>query len=84
MLLWHSYGNSPELTSLHSDILKMDIEFAEFESMEGLDEAFPAAEGYELPIGQLMIEIHFFNGMTAEGYLAWYDPIFSYLWHLLT
>ena len=67
------------LTYFYSDILKMDIEFAEFESMDGLSEAFPMAQGYDLPIGQLMIEIHLFNGTTAEKYLAWYDEIFLLL-----
>ncbi|KZL66192.1 hypothetical protein CI238_09975 [Colletotrichum incanum] len=58
------------------DILKMDIEFAEFEAMEGLHDDFPRTAG-ELPIGQLMIEIHFFNGMTSSGYLDWWERLES-------
>ena len=58
-----------------SDILKMDIEFAEFEAMDGLSRDFPAAEGFELPIGQLMVEIHFFEGMDSKGYLEWWERL---------
>ncbi|GJC84412.1 hypothetical protein ColLi_07250 [Colletotrichum liriopes] len=58
------------------DILKMDIEFAEFEAMQGLHDDFPMTAG-ELPIGQLMIEIHFFNGMTSSGYLDWWERLES-------
>ena len=58
-----------------SDILKMDIEFAEFEAMDGLSRDFPASEGKELPVGQLMIEIHFFNGLDAKGYLEWWERL---------
>jgi hypothetical protein len=55
-----------------SDILKMDIEFAEFDSMDGLSRDFPLAEGIDLPIGQLMIEIHLFNHkINAKKYLQW-------------
>ncbi|KAF9876945.1 hypothetical protein CkaCkLH20_05791 [Colletotrichum karsti] len=57
------------------DILKMDIEFAEFEAMDGLLTDFPQISGEELPIGQLMIEIHFFNGMTSAGYLDWWERL---------
>jgi hypothetical protein len=55
-----------------SDILKMDIEFAEFESMDGLSRDFPLADGMDLPIGQLMIEIHLFrHKIDAKTYLQW-------------
>ena len=50
----------------------MDIEFAEFEAMDGLLRDFPTTAGKELPIGQLMIEIHLFPGrVTAEEYIDW-------------
>lgn len=54
-----------------SDILKMDIEFAEFEVMNSLDRDFPLDKDLELPVGQIMIEIHLFNGLTAGQYLEW-------------
>lgn len=58
------------------DILKMDIEFAEFESMDGLRRDFPLPEGNELPIGQLMIEIHLFkNKISAKKYLQWWEAL---------
>ena len=41
--------------------------------MDGLMQDFPAEAGMELPIGQLMVEIHMFKGRkTAEEYLKWY------------
>lgn len=50
----------------------MDIEFAEFESMDALIRDFPAEAGMELPVGQLLVEIHLFAGrQTAKGYLDW-------------
>lgn len=50
----------------------MDIEFAEYESMDGLSRDFPIEQGMELPIGQLMIEIHLFVGqIDAKTYLNW-------------
>lgn len=55
------------------DILKMDIEFAEFEAMDGLNRDFPAEQGLEFPIGQFMVEAHFFNGLDAKTYLQWYE-----------
>lgn len=58
------------------DILKMDIEFAEFEAMDGLSDDFPASQGYELPIGQLMIEIHLFKGrIDSKAYLQWWERL---------
>ncbi|KAK1961950.1 hypothetical protein LY78DRAFT_275829 [Colletotrichum sublineola] len=58
------------------DILKMDIEFAEFEAMEALHKDFPITTG-ELPIGQLMVKIHIFNGLTAFQYLDWWERLES-------
>ncbi len=52
--------------------MKMDIEFAEYAALDALSQAFPAGTGQELPIGQLMIEIHLFPGrITAQEYLEW-------------
>lgn len=54
----------------------MDIEFAEFESMDGLSADFPAEAGFELPIGQLMIEIHLFAGkIDSKTYLQWWERL---------
>jgi hypothetical protein len=53
----------------------MDIEFAEFEAMDGFLSDFAESGGFDLPVGQVMIEIHFFNGQTAAGYLAWWERL---------
>ena len=64
----HDVANS----RINSDLLKMDIEFAEFESMDGLSRDFPAEAGLDLPIGQFLVEIHLFSGrQTSKGYLDW-------------
>lgn len=57
-----------------SDILKMDIEYAEFASLTSLDQAFPEDSGVELPIGQLMVELHLFGHeeMTGFNFLQWF------------
>lgn len=52
----------------------MDIEFAEFESMDSLT-AFSTAAGQQLPIGQYMVEVHMFNGQTSAGYLKWFENL---------
>ncbi len=61
------------------DLLKMDIEYAEFEAMDGFLRDFAAADGEqqppELPIGQLLVEIHFFHGMQADPYLQWWERL---------
>jgi hypothetical protein len=58
---------------LSSDFLKMDIEYSEFESMSSLAAAFPKSEGLDLPVGQLMVEIHLFgyNDINPESFLKW-------------
>jgi hypothetical protein len=54
----------------------MDIEFAEFESLDALSTDFPAEQGYDLPIGQLMIEIHLFAGkIDSKQYLDWWERL---------
>jgi len=53
------------------DILKMDIEFAEFEALDGMARDFPA----ELPVGQLLVEMHFFHALDAKGYLEWWERL---------
>ena len=49
--------------------MKMDIEFAEFDAMDGFMESF---DGKDLPVGQFMVEIHLFNSLAAKSYLDWY------------
>ncbi|KAK6215276.1 hypothetical protein QIS74_08295 [Colletotrichum tabaci] len=58
------------------DILKMDIEFAEFEAVDALHNDFPIMAG-ELPIGQFMVEIHLGHGMTSSGFLDWWERLES-------
>lgn len=52
----------------------MDIEYAEFASLTSLNRAFPKEGGFELPIGQLMVELHLFGNeeMTGYSFLHWY------------
>ncbi|KFX94177.1 hypothetical protein V490_04474 [Pseudogymnoascus sp. VKM F-3557] len=59
------------------DILKMDIEYAEFASLTSLDQAFPGDSGVELPIGQLMVELHLFGHeeMTGFNFLQWWESL---------
>lgn len=57
------------------DILKMDIEGSEFEALDSLSDAFPVEKGLELPIGQLLIEIHFKVHETAQRYLEWWEKL---------
>jgi hypothetical protein len=59
----------------HRDILKMDIEYAEFTSLSSLSKAFPKTAGKEFPIGQMMIELHLFlaKGITSGQFLTWYS-----------
>ncbi|KAK1974134.1 methyltransferase domain-containing protein [Colletotrichum cereale] len=60
------------------DILKMDIEVAEFEALDGLHRDFSGA-GDELPIGQLMVEIHLYSNrdMTSRVFLDWWERLES-------
>ncbi|OBT84912.1 hypothetical protein VE02_06566 [Pseudogymnoascus sp. 03VT05] len=55
----------------------MDIEYAEFASLTSLDQAFPEGDGFELPIGQLMVELHLFGHeeMTGYNFLQWWETL---------
>ncbi len=68
-----------------SDILKMDIEYSEFESMHSLSNAFM---GEEFPIGQFLVEIHLFGykapEMNPQFFLKWWVPPLLINYHLLT
>ncbi|OBT42189.1 hypothetical protein VE00_06833 [Pseudogymnoascus sp. WSF 3629] len=59
------------------DVLKMDIEYAEFASLTSLNRAFPEEDGFELPIGQLMVELHLFGheDMTGYNFLQWWETL---------
>ncbi|EQB44357.1 hypothetical protein GCG54_00013726 [Colletotrichum gloeosporioides] len=52
------------------DILKMDIEEAEYAAIDSFLADFA---GGELPVGQLMIEIHFFSVRDSKTYLDWWE-----------
>lgn len=63
----------------HIDILKMDIEGFEFESMKSVVEAFfrPTNDNSELPIAQYLVEIHLDPGRinTADEFMAWWSML---------
>ncbi|KAK1976464.1 methyltransferase domain-containing protein [Colletotrichum cereale] len=57
------------------DILKMDIEKAEFDALDGMHRDFPLSVGEELPIGQLMIEIHLSEDTNSKTLLDWWERL---------
>jgi hypothetical protein len=57
----------------HIDILKIDIEGWEFETMTTLLNLY-IASGEPLPFGQLQLEIHIWNKSFAE-YLTWWETL---------
>jgi len=57
----------------HIDILKVDIERWEFETLTTLVKPY-AASGKPLPFGQLQLEIHIWNMSFAE-YLQWWETL---------
>ncbi|KAL2067464.1 hypothetical protein VTL71DRAFT_1889 [Oculimacula yallundae] len=57
------------------DILKIDIEYAEFAALTAFDKA---TSGYneEYPIGQMLIELHLFNqGIDLKQFLSWWEAL---------
>jgi len=60
----------------HIDILKIDIEEAEFDALTSLNEHTQAHE-HEYPIGQMLIELHLFarGGMTLPSFLKWWESL---------
>ncbi len=57
----------------HVDVLKIDIEGAEFESMSSLVKSFGRKE---VPVGQVMIEIHLEDGkITTDEFLSWWEDL---------
>lgn len=66
-----------QFSETNSDIIKMDIEFAEFPSLKSLSEAFPISEGYEFPVGQILVELHLWQreGITTKEFLDWWEML---------
>ncbi|KAI5807892.1 methyltransferase domain-containing protein [Peziza echinospora] len=57
----------------HIDILKIDIEFAEFSSLDAFMNDFARKE---LPVGQILIEIHLFKDrITPKEFLDWWEKL---------
>lgn len=55
------------------DVLKMDIEGAEFETMASLVKFFGRGE---VPVGQFMVEIHLEDGkITTDEFLSWWEDL---------
>lgn len=61
---------------LCSDILKIDIEYAEFNALSSLNSHTQDA-GTEMPIGQMLIELHLFQnqGITYPIFLDWWESM---------
>ena len=59
------------------DILKIDIEGAEFATLDTLIDAYPAERGAGLPFGQLQIEIHARDSEYAKfpRFLEWWEKL---------
>lgn len=61
------------------DILKIDIEGAEFEALDALVDAYTSNDGADgmLPFGQLQLEIHARNSEYAEfpRFLEWWQRL---------
>ncbi|KAJ4422993.1 hypothetical protein N0V82_002387 [Gnomoniopsis sp. IMI 355080] len=57
------------------DMLKMDIEGSEFEALDALLVETSQTTSDELPIGQLLIEVHFRTNERADGFLKWWERL---------
>ncbi|EFQ36360.1 hypothetical protein CGRA01v4_12212 [Colletotrichum graminicola] len=57
------------------DILKMDIDEAKYDALDSLHRDFPASTGEELPIGQLMVEIHIYDNKNSMIVLDWWERL---------
>ncbi|KAH8819121.1 methyltransferase domain-containing protein [Xylogone sp. PMI_703] len=57
------------------DLLKIDIEFAEFEALAAMEKALPPDR--QFPIGQILIELHLSqpSGITPTKFLAWWENL---------
>lgn len=63
-------------SSSYSDILKIDIEYAEFNALSSLNSHTQDA-GLEMPMGQMLIELHLFQkqGITYPIFLDWWESM---------
>ena len=78
-----SFSVKPEqqadLLFLNSDILKIDIEYAEFDALTAFDKH--TSSDPEYPIGQMLIEIHLFNrGKTLVEFITWWEALEARGW----
>ncbi|KAJ6593776.1 methyltransferase domain-containing protein [Mycena capillaripes] len=79
----HGSEDSPKMYTLeslmklnghtHIDILKIDIERWEFETLSALVKPY-LASGRPLPFGQLQLEVHIWD-MSFEEYLTWWEML---------
>lgn len=61
----------------HIDVMKMDIEGYEFESMTSLIKFF-LDQGMEVPVAQFLVEIHLDPGrIDTDAFLAWWELLES-------
>ena len=58
----------------HIDILKIDIESWEFDTLTTLVNPY-IASGEALPFGQLQLEIHVWDDRTFADILAWWEKL---------
>ncbi|CAG8953658.1 hypothetical protein HYFRA_00006546 [Hymenoscyphus fraxineus] len=58
------------------DILKIDIEYAEFNVLSSLN-AYTLDVGTEMPIGQMLMELHLFStqGITLPIFMDWWESM---------
>ncbi|EHK97844.1 hypothetical protein M7I_6341 [Glarea lozoyensis 74030] len=58
------------------DILKVDIEYAEFNALSALN-SYTQKQQIQMPIGQVLIEIHLMvgQGLTAPVFLDWWESL---------
>ena len=69
----------PRSLPLNSDILKIDIEYAEFDALTAFDKH--TSSDPEYPIGQMLIEIHLFKrGKTLVEFITWWEALEARGW----
>lgn len=71
--IWHNprFCSNDLLGHTHIDLLKIDIEGAEFESLTAILKWY-ADSGKPLPFGQLSMEIHLWD-KSFESFLSWWE-----------
>jgi hypothetical protein len=73
LLYFDLFKLSPFTGHTHIDLLKIDIERWEFETLTALVKPY-IANGKPLPFGQLSLEIHLWNLSFAE-FLTWWESL---------